>query len=239
MRQLSRRSFEVVGNHANMGVGKRDGLAPRAGPARREAINHRVAFGRSRPRSAPLRVTAPPVEEPTWEVRRPGNGGRRMDRRTRMILTVAVVAAIVVNIGAAWAYWRLTTSATGGQNAGAAVELASRGRSDLSRPLARGGVGNLTVTVTNDNSFPVRIGSVALGAATIVADDEHRENGCPDATGVTATRRDFPVSWVVAKNTLGAFTIRAGLRMARNANPACEGASFTIPIRVSGVSATS
>jgi hypothetical protein len=239
MRQLSRRSFEVVGDHANMGVGNRDGFAPRAGPAKREAINHRVAFGRSRPRSAPPRVAVAQVEEPTWEVRRPGNGGRRMDRRTRLILTVALIAAIVVNVGAAWAYWRLTTSTTGGEKAGAVVELALRGRSDLSRPLARGGVGNLTVTVRNDNSFPVRISSVAPGVATVVADDEHRENGCQDATGVTMTRRDFPVSWVVAKNTLGAFTIPAALRMARNANPACEGANFTVPIQVGGVSATS
>jgi hypothetical protein len=219
---------------------RRDVLTRRSPSSKRYATGHRVAFSSVRRRPAPLKVAmAPVVDEPTWDVRPPGNGGRRIDRRTRLILTVAVVAAIVVNAGAAWAYWRLTTSAAGVQKAGTVVELALRGRSDLNRPLVRGGVGNLTVTVTNDNSFPVRISSVVPGTATIVADDEHRENGCPDATGVTATRRDFPVSWVVAKNTLGAFTIPAGLRMARNANPACEGASFTIPIQVSGVSATS
>jgi hypothetical protein len=240
MRQLSRRSFEVVGDHGNTGVVQRDGLARRPQPPKRATISHRITFGRSRPRTAPLLVTVVPVvDEPTWDVRPPGKGGRRIDRRTRLILTVAVVAAIVVNAGAAWAYWRLTASAAGVQKAGTAVELALRGRSDLNRPLVRGGVGNLTVTVTNDNSFPVRISSVVPGTATIVADDEHRENGCPDSTGVTATHRDFPVSWVVARNTLGAFTIPAGLRMARDANPACEGASFTIPIQVGVVSATS
>jgi hypothetical protein len=58
-------------------------------------------------------------------------------------------------------------------------------------------------------------------------------------TGVTMTHRAFPVSWEVAKNTLGAFTIPGGLRMAKGASPACEGAAFTIPIQVSGVTAVS
>jgi hypothetical protein len=213
---------------------KRDVLAPRAGPAKRDAADQ---FGE--PPAQPEVTVEPVCDEPTWEVRRPGKGGRRIDGRTRSILTMAAVAAVVVNAGAAWAYWKLTAPTIGGEKTGAVIELALRGRSDLNRPLSRGGVGNLTVTVTNDNTFPIRISSVAPGATNIVADDEHRDGGCLDATGVTMTRAAFAVSWEVARNTVGAFTIPAGLRMAKDANPACEGATFTVPIQVSGVSVAS
>jgi hypothetical protein len=44
------------------------------------------------------------------------------------------------------------------------------------------------------------------------------------------------VSWEVPKNTIGALSIPDGLRMAVSSNKACRGATFTIPVRVSGVS---
>jgi hypothetical protein len=113
-----------------------------------------------------------------------------------------------------------------------------RGRSDLSRSLRPGGTGNLTVTLTNDNDFPIRITSVTPGPGNIIADDEHRDAGCLD-TGVSMTKTDFAVSWSVARNTIGAFTLPEGLRMSPHANQACEGATFTVPVRTSGFSGRS
>jgi hypothetical protein len=179
-------------------------------------------------------VVEPDVDEPTWEVRHPHAGRRRLDGRTRSILTVAAAAAIVVNAGAAWAYWSITGSDTGRDSGGSAVELALRGRSDLNRPLTPGGTGNLTVTVTNDNDFPIRITSVTPGVGNIVADDEHRDKGC---TGQVAriTQKRFDVSWEVERNTIGAFTIPDGLIMQGGASPGCNGATFTVPVQASGV----
>src|ERR687885_2461156 len=115
------------GNRRDL-FGRRD-----AGETRREAY---------RP---PIEVTVEPdVDEPTWEVRRPGRGRGRLDARTRSILSAAAVAAIVVNAGAAWAYWKVTASETGNARAGTAVELTLRGRSDYNRPLPAGGPRNLT-----------------------------------------------------------------------------------------------
>jgi hypothetical protein len=185
----------------------------------------------------PIEVTVEPdMEEPTWEVRRPGRGKGRLDGRTRSILSAAAVAAIVVNAGAAWAYWKVTASETGSARAGTAVELTLRGRSDLNRPLLPGGTGNLTVTLTNDNDFPITITSVSAGPGNVVADDEHREAGCREITGVSLTKTAFEVSWAVSKNTIGAFSIPEGLRMDVNSNKACQGAIFTVPVQVSGVS---
>jgi hypothetical protein len=180
-------------------------------------------------------TVVPDAEEPTWEVRKPGRVKGRLDGRTRSILSAAAVAAIVVNAGAAWAYWKVTASETGSARAGTVVELALRGRSDLNRPLSPGGTGNLTVTLTNDNDFPITITSVSPGPGNVVADDEHRDAGCRDNTGVSLTKAAFAVSWDVPKNTIGAFSIPDGLRMDVSSNKACLGATFTVPVQVSGV----
>ena len=159
---------------------------------------------------------------------------RRLDGRTRSILTVAAVAAAIVNAGAAWAYWRITGSDTAQDRAGHAVELAMRGRSDLDRPLTPGGTGDLTVPVTNDYDFPIRITSLTRGIGNVVADDEHRDRGCEDVV-VSISQDRFHVSWNVDNNTIGAFTIPGGLVMDPRASKACEGATFTVPLHASGV----
>jgi hypothetical protein len=174
-----------------------------------------------------------PHDEPTWEVRHPGTR-RRVDGRTKTILAAAAAAALMVNAGAAWAYWRVMASHTGAR-AGSAVQLTLRGRSDLNLPLAPGRTGNLTVTVINDNDFPIRITSVTPAVGNIVADDEHRDAGCLD-TGVSMTKAAFSVSWEVARNTIGAFVIPDGLTMSRTANRACVGATFSVPVHTIGVS---
>ncbi|GIM91237.1 hypothetical protein [Paractinoplanes toevensis] len=174
-------------------------------------------------------------EEPTWEVRLPGDQRRpRLNRRTRVILSAAAAAAVVVNAGAAWVYWQITGSETGHASSGTAIELALRARSDLNRPLSRGQDGNLTVTVTNDYDFPIRITAVTPGTGNIVADAEHRDAGCRDSR-VEITGNRFPVSWEVPRNTIGAFTIPGALSMRSDAAAACNGAVFTVPIQASGV----
>jgi hypothetical protein len=202
--------------------------------ARRERSKPDTA---SKPHRPPIEVTVEhDMEEPTWEVRRPGGGRGRLDARTRSILTAAAVAAVLVNAGVAWAYWKVTASESGSAPAGMAVELTLRGRSDMNRPLLPGRTGNLTVTLTNDHDFPITITSVSPGPGNVVADDEHRDAGCRENTGVSLTKASFDVSWDVAKNTIGAFSIPDGLRMESNINPACRGAIFTIPVRVNGIS---
>ena len=184
----------------------------------------------------PIEVTVKSEsEEPTWEVYRPGTVRRRLDRRTRSVLGAAVAAALVANAGVAWAYWTVTGSRSARATTGGAIEMVLRARSDLDRPLAPGGTGNLTVTITNDNDFPIRVTSVTRGAGKVVADNEHRDAGCTDASGVTTTRAAFPVSWEVARHTAGAFTIPDGLVRSPARDRDCDGATFSIPIRAVGV----
>jgi hypothetical protein len=173
----------------------------------------------------------PPQADPPRKKR----GLPALDRRTRSILALAAAAAVLVNAGAAWAYWRITESQTGIRPTGAEVELMLRARSDYSKPLTPGQTGNLSVTLTNDYDFPIKITRVIGDAGNAIVDAEHRGAGC-QATAVVLTRDAFDVTWRVPRNTVGAFTVPGGLAMARDAGPACSGATFSVPIRVHGVS---
>jgi len=203
-----------------------DALTRRRGAAGRETNGH-------------IELRPADHEEPTWEVRHPGDQRRqRWDGRTRAILSLAAVAAVVVNAGAAWIYWRVTGSETGHGAGATTVEIALRARSDLNHPLFAGQSGTLAVTVTNDYDYPIRITSVTPGAGNIVADPEHRDAGCKDPK-VRLSRDRFVVSWEVPRNTIGAFTLPDALVMRPDAAAVCTGAVFTVPIHASGTSRNS
>lgn len=173
-------------------------------------------------------------EEPTWEMRSPRR--RRFDRRSRTILAVAAIAAILANAGAAWAYWRITQPSEVAAPAPvpARVALVLAGRNDLSQALRPGGTGNLMVTVANNRSVPIRITTIRMGPGNVVADPDHRDAGCVDPA-VRINRSAFPVSWEVARNTVGAFTVDDALTMPRDVPKACVGATFSVPLRADGV----
>jgi hypothetical protein len=206
----------------------RDGVTPKP-----RSVD-RMSFGTARVVPGSARH-----DEPTGDAAGPRRSFRsRLDGRTRRVLTGAAVAVVIVNAGAAWAYWRITGAETGRVDGGAVVELNQRGRSDLNVPLTPGGTGDLIVTVTNDNDFPLRITSVSPGADKVVADVEHRENGCVDP-GVTVAVKRVSVRWHVTRNNVAAYTVPNGLTMAASADPACRGAIFTVPVLVSGVAGVS
>ncbi|SDT76727.1 hypothetical protein [Actinoplanes derwentensis] len=173
-------------------------------------------------------------EEPTWELRQP-RPRRRFDRRARMILTVAAVAALLANAGAAWAYWHFNGPDRNLPVAAAAdVEITLTATSDPSRALTPGDVGNLTVTVTNQHSNPVRITSILPAGGRIVADEARRDAGCTNPR-VELTRKEFPVSWEVPRNTIGAFILPKALTMRASGPASCKGATFTVPVRARAV----
>lgn len=170
-------------------------------------------------------------------ISRPGPAAvtRKLNTRTRVVLAAAGAAAVAVNAGAAWSYWAVTSQPKAAPVAPSAVELTLRAHSDYSRPLAAGQTGNLTITLANDQAYPIGIDQVLREDIAATADDQHRESGC-DPTGVTLSKVAFAVDWSVPKNTIGAFTIPDGLRMAADAPAACRDATFTLSIRVVGTS---
>jgi hypothetical protein len=182
---------------------------------------------------------APPSTAPldTSGTKAKATGMRKINRRTKVILAVCAVAAVAVNAGAAWAYWRLTGSGTGVAQAGTVIELTLKGRSDDRKPLYPGGTSNLTVTVTNDNNFPIEVTTVSAGSGKVTADEQHRAAGCR-TTGVVVSKDVQEVSWVVQRNTIGVFTLADGISMDNNSDSACQGATFTIPVTATAVSSS-
>jgi hypothetical protein len=173
-------------------------------------------------------------EEPTWEVRHPTRR-QRFDRRARVILGAAAIAALLANAGAAWAYWRFNSPDPEPEwAAGTAVEVTLTAISDPGRPLRPGTTGNLTVTVTNQHGSPVHITEIMPGRGTAVADDAHRDAGCADPR-VEFTQPVFPVSWEVPRNTVGAFIVDDALSIPAGGDAACQGATFTVPVRAKAV----
>jgi hypothetical protein len=165
-------------------------------------------------------------------------GMRKVNRRTKVILAVCAIAAVAVNAGAAWAYWRITGSGTGAAKAGTVIELTLKGKSDDKKPLYPGGTSNLTVTVTNENDFPIEITTVTAAAGKAMADEAHREGGC-QTTGVVVSKDVHQVSWIVQRNTIGVFTLTDGIRMTNQSDSTCQGATFTIPVKATAVSSSS
>jgi lipid-binding SYLF domain-containing protein len=72
----------------------------------------------------------PPADDPRPKRMRM----RKLDRRGKVILSIAAAAAVIVNAGAAWAYWKL-----GGAGTGVAVDQRT-GKHTYMR-MATGGVG--------------------------------------------------------------------------------------------------
>ncbi|GIF36550.1 hypothetical protein [Actinoplanes xinjiangensis] len=173
-------------------------------------------------------------EEPTWEVLHPARR-RRFDRRARTILSAAAIAALLANAGAAWAYWRFNSPAPQHNWAsGTVVEVSLSAISDPGRPLRPGIPGNLTVTVTNQHGAPVHITEILPGKGRAVPDDVHRDAGCADPR-VEFTQPGFPVSWEVPRNTVGAFILNGALTVRAGGDTACQGATFTVPVRAKAV----
>lgn len=203
-------------------------LAPdRAAPPGEHGIVRRAVLSRESPADPRPVAEADEFDYPPEFIEPPRR--RRMEHRTRGILVAAAVAAAVVNAGAMWAYWKVTVPSEGASG----VEMNLRGRSSFDVPLRPGTTGDLTVTVTNTNDFPIGVTSLSAGTGNVVADDEHRENGCQNP-GVTFTQPTVAVRWDVRRNNVAAFTVRGGLSMAADANPACRGAVFTVPVQIRG-----
>jgi hypothetical protein len=186
--------------------------ASMAGPRRRAAA-----------KVSPL--TPPPSEPLQPDARR----GRRVKRRwalATLLLLGAVIAGVAVGA------WNITGSGSGYAKAGVATGLTLNDASGATvADLYPGVTGNVRLNVTNPNSFPVRITNVT-GTGAITSD-----NGaaCNASTGVTFTNQTG-LTLDLAAGATSAFTLSGAAAMSNSSDNTCQGAVFTIPVSVSGVS---
>jgi hypothetical protein len=150
-----------------------------------------------------------------------------MSQRAAIITLVGVVVAGIASV--AWAAWSVTGTAR--VTATAANVYALTAEAAPTGPLVPGVPSGITVTVDNENEFPVEVQS--FSAADSVTVDAAHAKGC-SPLNVRVIPRSGLSERVEAKDTQK-FTVDASVEMRDNAPEACQGASFDISLALAGV----
>jgi hypothetical protein len=152
----------------------------------------------------------------------------------RKLVTVAVAVVALAAAGLVSAAWLANGTGSGYAKAGTASALTTVDVSaSTTASLYPGVSGNVTLRVSNPNPYPVRVTSVTNGTGSITPDAAHAA-GCT-TTGVTFTNQtgltlDVPASGATTQTLNGAAT------MSNASSDGCQGATFTIPVNLTGAS---
>jgi hypothetical protein len=157
-------------------------------------------------------------------------------------MRVVFVALLVGVMGAATggiarAYWGGSGSGAGGATTAATVPL-TLGSGVPNADLYPGGQGNVVLTISNPNSGPVHVGSLALdttsGTAGFGVDGAH--SGCATSALTFTAQTNTGVGWTVpaksgAVNGTLSITLTNAVAMDIGAANACQGAVFAVYLR--------
>ena len=152
-------------------------------------------------------------------------------KRKRYVLGVILLLAIV-GVGIGIAAWNVSGTGNGYAKAGSSSSLTlADATAFTSADLYPGATGNLKLRVTNPNSFPVRITTVS-GNGTITSD---KGAACDASTGVTFTNQTG-LALDLGAGATATLTVPSSVSMSNASDNSCQGAVFTVPVTVSGVS---
>ncbi|MDQ3933784.1 MAG: hypothetical protein M3340_04040 [Actinomycetota bacterium] len=152
-----------------------------------------------------------------------------MSRKLAVVTTVVAASAV----GMVYAAWTTNGTGSGYAKAGTAQALTTVDVSaSTGATLYPGGpAGDVKIEISNPNGFPVKVTGVS-GNGTITADAGH--SGCT-TTGVTFTDQTG-LNISVAANSSTTATLTGAASMSNASLNACQGATFTIPVTISGAS---
>ena len=157
-----------------------------------------------------------------------------LGKRRLIFAAVTVMALVIVSLG--YAAWTSSGNGTGIAKASSAQALTT-GTATASAGLYPGATAALTVNVTNPNPYPVTVTDVT-GNGTITADASHstcgQDAGHPN--GVTYTDQ-HSLSIAVPANGSTQVSLSNSVHMSNASDNSCQGATFTIPVSLSGASA--
>lgn len=160
---------------------------------------------------------------------------RRISRRIKVTLSVVAAAAVAVNGGIAWAHWGLNGQGSASVASGTVVQLQVSGVPQPDSPLYPGVSADLELTITNPNSFDVRIIQIKPGPGATVVDAAHAAAGCQQS-GLSMANPTYSVSLRVPRNSTRKIAVPNGLKMTNASDSACQGATFTVPVTAVGKS---
>jgi hypothetical protein len=164
---------------------------------------------------------------------------RRLSRKWKLIAAAGSLAAMAAT-ALVLAAWTTNGSGSGYVKAGTSQTLSTVDVSASTVASLYPGVnGNVLIKVSNPNPYPVRVTGVSLNGTNgdITADAGHA--GCT-TTGVSFTNQtgltiDVPAK-VGATNGETQATLSSAASMSNASLDACQGATFTIPVSLSGQS---
>jgi len=154
-----------------------------------------------------------------------------MSRSTRRASVVVFVLTVSLLLAVAFAAWLANGTGSGYAEAGTAQELTTSGTPTTTGVLYPGGSGDLALAINNPNPYPVTVVSVT-GNGTITSNMA----GCePENHGVTFADQTELDLQVPAEGS-ASHVLAGAVAMDQTAADACQGATFTVPIALAGVS---
>lgn len=174
-----------------------------------------------------LAALAGPLVVPSTHRPRPRGRGR---------LVLALTATLLLaGTGTAVAYWAASGSGTGAAAAGTAAPLTTITSSATPSTLLypNGPAAAVTLTVANPNSYAVTITAVAANGAVAASGGL----GTCTTTGVTLGTPTSGLPVTVPANGSATVELGGAATMTGDAENGCQGATFTLPVSLTGASA--
>ncbi|MDL5155814.1 hypothetical protein [Actinomycetospora termitidis] len=181
-------------------------------------------------------VAPDPDETPPRPMRRRSRlRTARRQGRTTVLVVLALVLAALAAAGVAVAAYLASGSGASGVSGGTALApttSAVAGSAVTTGLLSPGASGTALLSVTNPNPYKVQVATVApAGAATASGGV-----GACATTGVTFTAQTVP-DVVLAPAASTTLTLGGAVAMSNASETGCQGATFSVPVTVSVVSA--
>ena len=150
---------------------------------------------------------------------------------SRKVSVTAVFTGTLLVATVAFAAWTATGSGHGYAKAASASAVSTVDASaSTSAQLYPGASGDVKLTVSNPNSFPVKLTSIT-GNGAITSD---KGAACDASTGVTFANQSG--TFDVAAGSQATFTLTGAVSMSNASDSSCQGAVFSIPVLLSGAS---
>jgi hypothetical protein len=167
----------------------------------------------------------------------------RNDSGRRRVIGAAVTLLALGVAGLVYAAWTASGGGSGYANATTAQALTTVDVSaSTTATLYPGANGDLLLKIHNPNPYPVQVTSVT-GNGTITADASHSTCGSDGShpTGVTYTNQTSQTINVPNATTDSGdgngnkqVTLSGSVQMSNGSDNSCQGATFTVPVSLSG-----
>jgi hypothetical protein len=157
-------------------------------------------------------------------------------RSARRTTIVAMFVGGMLAGSVALAAWVATGTGTGSAKAISAVPLVvvnGTASADLYPGFTDG---DLYLGVTNPNAYPVKITSVAQAAGSVSSDKGVACQGAGTGVSLDVGSIVLPAPVSIAAGATVPFTVVNVVNMTNASDDSCQGATFTIPVTVTGAS---